>query len=201
MSWNKKSVVIDIDGVAADFTLGFTKWAHDNLNKNIAIVPSRFHQHWDFKGIMSPQETNYTWEYINRHPDWWGSLALLIPLHDIHRLNAIHRQVPVYFVTNRPDDAQRITNDWLIQQGFHYPNVILSKKKGEVARLLHATHAIDDKIENVWCLHWISDEPQTKVYILDRPYNSIDNTHTGPHNIIRVSEFSEFLNDLELAYK
>ena len=153
MSWDKKSIVIDIDGVLADFVLGFTRLAHDNLDKSIATIPSRFHQQWNFDGVMTPQQSAFIWKYINEHPGWWGTLPPLVGGDIGRRLNILSLKAPIYFVTHRPDDAQSVTARWLRREiGIEAPTVILSKKKGEVARLLHATHAIDDKLENALCL-------------------------------------------------
>jgi len=196
----QKSVIIDIDGVAADFTLGFTSLARKEFNPIIPSMPTVFHQQWNFKGIMTPQEENATWEYIHTHPEWWDTLRPLLTVEDSERLAYIGTRVPIYFVTHRPDASKKHTAKWLTEVlGLEYPSVICSKKKGEVARVLNASHAIDDKLENVWCIHWLSDNPQTKVYLLDRPYNRID-VEVGANNVYRIKSFDEFLDDLEAVY-
>jgi len=196
----QKSVIIDIDGVLADFIKGFTELASRQFNYNIPIIPSIFHQVWNFKDIMTPQEENATWEHIHSHPDWWDTLRPMISLPVGGRLADISRQVPTYFVTHRPDAAHKATAHWLAEIiGVENPAVIMSKKKGEVAKLLNATHAIDDKLENAWCIHWLSDRPQTKVYLLDRPYNRIV-IKVGVDTLYRVKNFEDFLEDVESVY-
>lgn len=197
---NQKSVVVDIDGVLADFVLGFTELASREFNSNIPHIPTPFHQVWSFKNIMSPQETNATWEYIHSHPEWWGTLRALIDDGLSQRLAYLTTRVPTYFVTHRPDAAHKVTANWLEGViGIDHPTVVISKKKGEISRLLNATHAIDDKLENAWCIHWLSDRPQTKTYLLDRPYNRID-VEVGVQNLYRINSFHEFVDDLEAIY-
>ena len=198
--YGQKSVIIDIDGVLADFTLAFTGLASKEFNPSIPLIPTLFHQQWSFKGIMTPIEVNATWEYIHSHPDWWGTMRPMIDDSLSQRLAYITARVPTYFVTHRPDPCIKFTAHWLSEViGIDHPSVIISKKKGEVSRILGATHAIDDKLENAWCIHWLSDNPQTKVYLLDRPYNRID-VEVGVQNLYRINSFHEFVDDLEAVY-
>lgn len=196
----QKSIIIDVDGVLADFTLGFTTTAMKEFNSNIPCIPSVFHQKWSFKDIMSPSAVNATWEYIHANPDWWGSLRSLLSVDEGDRLQYIGTKVPIYFVTHRPENARVPTAKWLTEIiGIEYPSVICSKKKGEIAKVLNASHAIDDKLENIWCIHWLSDSPQTKAYLLDRPYNRID-VEVGANNVYRIKTFEEFLDEVEATY-
>lgn len=193
-----KSVIVDIDGILADFVLAFLNLVHYRLNDRVPLIPTVFHQEWSFKHLITPYEEDSTWKYIKDNPWWWGTLTSLIDRDMGIRLTKLDHVVPIYYVTHRPDDAHQATHMWL-QEVAHInnPNVIMSKRKGEVARLLKTTHAIDDKIENCWCLHWIPDSPQTKVYVLDRPYNRTPSFVSG---ITRIAYFSEFVDDLEAVY-
>jgi hypothetical protein len=196
----QRSLVIDLDGVLADFTLGFTKLANEQFNNGIPTIPTNFHQQWNFKGIMSPVEESATWEHIHAHPDWWATLRPLIDDESSERLAYVNTRVPTYFVTHRPDASKIPTARWLTEVlGIEVPSVICSKRKGEVARILNASHAIDDKLENIWCIHWLADNPQTKAYLLDRHYNRID-VNVGAQNVYRIHHFEEFLDDVENIY-
>ena len=194
-----KSVIIDIDGVLADFPLGFTRLASSKIfNFDVIPTPAISHQQWNFKNIMTHKQEDDIWDYINLNPWWWATLPPLIDRDMGARLSDLNQAVPIYYVTHRPNRAHQATSAWLrTTVNIAYSNVIMSKYKGEVARLLEATHAIDDKMENCQCIHWISDRPQTKVYVLDRPYNRMPSDVSG---IARIEQFSQFVDDLEQAY-
>ena len=90
------------------------------------------------------------------------------------------------------------TQRWLTNHGLETPSVVVSSKKGEIARAIRATHSLEDKIENAWAIHWISDSPQTKSFLLDRPYNRVqESPEIGARGIIRVGSVEEFLDEVE----
>lgn len=85
---------------------------------------------------------------------------------------------PIYFVTSRVGvEPKHQTENWLMDAGIARPTVIVASRKGMAADLLGATHAIDDKAENAWMVHWLS--PKTRIYLLDAPYNRVEGDARG----------------------
>ena len=78
--------------------------------------------------------------------------------------------------------------------GVENPAVIISGKKGEFAKVVGATHAIDDKAGNAVYLQY--ESPKKKSYLLDASYNQFDQKVLGT-KVVRVATVDEFLDAVE----
>lgn len=189
-------VMFDVDGVLADFCLGFSSLG--NARFGTPISNTRSQQSWDAIGAMTPAQHAILWGWVEQHPEWW---AQLFPLVDKQERDAIYQlatsvRYEVYFVTNRGIGKQRgakyYTEEWLRKTfGIPYPTVVLSGAKGEVAKALSVHYAIDDKAGNAVYTQYHS--PVTKSHLLDRPYNRFDGEILGT-KVTRVPSVSAFLN-------
>jgi hypothetical protein len=103
----------------------------------------------------------------------------------------------VYFVTARlGKSVKQQTEQWLQTFGITNPTVLVTTSKADAARVVGATHAIDDKAGNAVAIQYMST---AKSYLLDRPYNRFDNSVVGT-KIQRVMTVDEFLCDIEAYY-
>jgi hypothetical protein len=100
------------------------------------------------------------WQGIQSTPDFWRALEPIDPLAvpRIHELMLRHRW-EVFFITQRPqtdgDTVQRQTQQWLVEQGFDLPSVlVLGGSRGAAARALRLDYHVDDSAEN--CLDVIA---------------------------------------------
>lgn len=198
---SRKVIMFDVDGCLADFVLGFTMLAHDLFGT--AIVGTEDQPSWNFRtwGLLTRDQENETWKLLRGDSTWWARLKPMISDETFRRINLLKQAHEVVFCTNRSSSASPPgwqTALWLEQHGILRPSVIVSNKKGEIARAIGATHALDDKIENAWAIHWISDSPQTKSFLVDRTYNRIQALpEVGPSGVIRVNTVEEFLDKVE----
>lgn len=189
-----KTILFDVDGVLAEFILAFTALA--NRLYGTPIIRTEEQPSWRFSKLDYIQERR-VWEIIQATPGWWTGLAPLVGPETLGRIHRLTRTDNVVFGTSRVSDvdpAARQTVEWLRQLGIPNPSVVVTKLKGDLARLIQADYAIDDKAENAACIHWISDSPQTQVYLLDRPYNR---NYTLPDRIKRIHTVDQFLMDIE----
>ncbi len=196
--YKPKIIMFDIDGVLADFVLGFTALAGNKFKVKPTSHSETFD--WHMTGIMTKDQVDDTLDEVRKSADFWRNLPLardVTPddLGRIQHLNELHR---VYFVTSRIESGNTLqqTRWWFFRQGITPPNVIMSSKKGEVAKSIKADYSIDDKWDNAHCIHWISDNPQTKSYLIDRPYNHVSNI-VGAQRVKRITTVKEFLDDVE----
>jgi hypothetical protein len=193
--------MFDVDGVLADFVEGFTRLANGLFGTK--IITTLEQPSWNFRtwGLLTKNQENLTWDKLKQDPDWWRTLNPLIDVLTFTRINELQVRHEVVFCTNRMSAVAppgRQTSFWLERHGITRPSVIVSGKKGEVARAIRATHSIDDKIENAWAVHWISDSPQTHSFLIDRPYNRIAALpEVGPSRVTRVATVKEFLDVVE----
>lgn len=197
----RKVILMDLDGVLADFVEGFTRLANSLFHTQIITTPDQ--PSWNFRtwGLLTREQENLVWDQVKRDAGWWTRLKPLVSIGTFSRIDNLQLEHEVVFCTNRVSAAHppgQQTSMWLESHGVYRPSVIVSGKKGEIARAIGATHSIDDKIENCWAVHWISDSPQTKSYLLDRPYNRIQKRpEVGPSGVKRVLTVDEFLDEVE----
>ncbi len=187
------SIIFDVDGVLADFDLAFTSLAHTLFGTDT----SNTHQQrdWNFRNVMTAQQQVETWDVLMTTPNWWGSLNSLVVNSVFEQINELTDIHELYFVTHRmhyvtPAGEQTVI--WLQDRGITNPRVIVSGKKGEVARAVGATHAIEDNWGNACAIHWIADNPQCKVFLLNRRYNEKARLIIPP-NIMRINKIEEFI--------
>lgn len=199
-----KTIMFDIDGVLADFVLGFTQLAVKAGFMKKAY--STFEQDdWSFRQHLTNEEEIAVWGHVGKIPNWWAELRPLPTSNNFVQIDDLARTNRVYFVTARiegiPDPIIQ-SYDWLKLQGIQKPNVIVSSKKDKVADVLNANYCIDDN----W-LNACSIRKPCKSYILDRQYNrnnrisqdkpgALDLQYIPP--IIRVESISEYLTDCML---
>ena len=145
--------MIDLDGVLADFTLGFTQLAY---RLKFTKEP--------------PHHTSYqtTWDYdfdvpklfgvIKHTMNWWMTLETIPSEESIRDLNDIIQEHDIYFITSRPNPAVGLhvemqSREWLRGIGVHIDkaHVIATKAgtKGMLCAGLNINIGIDDRPENI----------------------------------------------------
>ena len=193
-----KVIMFDIDGVLADFVKGYLDLARE-LFPHAPEIDTRANPTWSFDGYLSRWEQTKVWEVVERSVSFWLDISPLVGAATFDEISRVCRRHTVYFVTDRRGvRVQQQTEKWLEYYGILNPHVILSKRKGDVARAVGATHAIDDKWCNAHCIHWISDAPQTQVFLLNRPYNQVATTpQVGAAGVTRIYRVREFLHAIE----
>lgn len=187
-------IIFDIDGVLADFTEHFTReiarvyhtpvvWTVDNKS-------------WGMDHILTQEQIDYGFHIAHTQRYWWMELKPMLTKDTFYRINYLSKNHMILFVTDRKGhpSVQYQTNAWLREQGIENPNVVVSKMKGDIARAFNADFAIEDKLENAVCIHWISNG-YTQPYLVDRPYNR--HRILGDKNVRRITSVTEFINVLE----
>lgn len=188
-----KRIIFDVDGVLANFILGFTTLG--NQRYFTPIVDTTQHKKWGaFPGLDLVKEESL-WGIVKKCKNlFWFNLNPLVPLETFSRIqNLSSRGHSMYFVTSRPGEhAKQQTEQWLRKYGIWNPTVLVSPKKGEAAAMLGADYCLDDKAENAWCVAWLSQN--TKSFLLNRKYNQYDPESFGSSRVQRVDTVEEFLD-------
>jgi 5'(3')-deoxyribonucleotidase len=187
-------VQFDVDGVLADFMSAFTRRAK-TLGNADKVTGTREQQTWEAYGVVDPKHVATVWQHIKTSDSFWSSVPPLVDREIFCRVNELQDSADIYFATARGgQDAKWQTIEWLADQGIANPTVVLTPNKGDTARALRATYAIDDKAGNA--IYTAYAAPKTKSYIIDRVYNRFDHNVVGSP-VIRVATVGEFLNDIE----
>jgi 5'(3')-deoxyribonucleotidase len=194
---SKKIVMFDVDGVLAEFIGGFTARAA-RIFPGVPITYGRDQPSWNgFPGMTKPM-ISATWDSIRNDPAFWFDLSSLTTYEEEDRIRILCATQDVYFVTARHagPSAKQQTEMWLQDRiGLQYPTVVLSTKKGEVAKAIGADFCIDDKASNASTVAWLTED-KTKSHLLDRPYNRVDPDFMAS-SVVRVSSVTEYLNIIE----
>ena len=178
-------VGFDMDGVLADFSSAFRDietrlfGAGSALPAEAPEVEARQEEQAGRQGPAgaSPRESrrrrDAVWRVIHETPDFWMTLRPHDPMavRRIHEMMLRHR-LEVFFITQRPatvgQTVQRQTQQWLRQQGFDLPSVlVISGSRGAAAGAIRLDYHVDDSPQN--CLDVASDSRARPILIVPEP--------------------------------
>ena len=196
---NTKVIIFDLDGVLADFDLGFTRLGHYLFGTPfVSTVQQPF---WNFRNVMTTEQQNEVWNVIKKTPGWWFSLPPLIEDDVFIRIWELTNRCEVYFVTHRMHDktpAGEQSVQWLEYHGIEHPRVIVSPNKGEIAKAVGAHYVIEDNWSNACAIHWMAE--RCKTFLIERPYNE-EARKIIPPRITVVKTVDEYLDVVEREIK
>lgn len=163
-------VGIDVDGVLADFNHSFVKLVAEQTGIVLNLPPKTWTYHLD-NGV-TPEQDKALWQFIAESRNFWSRLTTLdgtVPfLLDAYLLATY---ADLYFITTRVGvSAKRQTEDWLIHHGYVNPTVIVSSKKGDIAKGLGLSVLIDDRPENLFAVK--DAQPDCCTILFRAPYNA-----------------------------
>lgn len=189
-------IMFDVDGVLADFYTAFHRLGIQ-MGVYDKIPPEPPHL-WDWDKTAAASKV---WDEINKSTTFWAEevepfneLYTLDGDSQLQNINDMCYNNDVYFVTaRRSPNAKQQTELWLWNHGIDTPTVVLTKLKGEFASAANIDFSIEDKVENAWCVAWLSN---AKSFLLDKPYNQVPKG-LGSSKIIRVNSVKEYLDIIE----
>lgn len=150
-------LLIDIDGVLAEFTTSFSKIAAE-LGLVEAPFGSSDVEQWQW---IPKESEGQVWDVVKSSYNWWMSLEPLIGPQEVTLLNDMIDKHDVYFVTSRPRtkglSAEKQSEYWLSGIGVNTDkaSVIATKTgtKGALASALNIDIGWDDHLQNLADLH------------------------------------------------
>lgn len=187
-----RTVVLDIDGVLADFNGPFAREICKGSDVDPATITfNKWYWHDDY---LPKAAVHATWERLKTQPGhFWTSLKLL-PGGQALINDCLNLGLDVHFATARPKETYADTYDWL-QQFIRLPKLCMTEQKGLYCACVDAEFFLDDKPEN--CLNVLRTRgTMTTPTLLDAPWNQ-----SFSHLYIpRVATLGEFSRTLQAAY-
>lgn len=189
-------IMVDIDGVLADFICGFTTLAAAMFGCPITTTSEQ--PKWDGFPGMTALQINLVWKRVKTSTDFWNRLGSLVGDKTFDRISELQVDHRVHFVTSRHGlAAHDQTVGWLEERGILSPEVLVvpsADSKGHAAAAIHADYSIDDKAGNAVYVQY--HVPSVKSYILNRQYNQFDPEVLGS-KVKRVNDVVDFIADIE----
>lgn len=194
-----KKLLLDVDGVLAEFIGSFTKKAHE-LGSGVLPYLTKHQEQWDFNN-MPRQVVRATWDWVAANKgEFWGNLAPAATAEEFARIEEMdraHSKYEVYFVTSRMDGGKFWTEHWLRRQGISDPTVVICHRKAGFAQAVGIDASLDDKAGNAIALAYgFLDAKKGTSYVLDRLYNRFDPEVVGS-KVVRVETVGQFLDKVE----
>jgi len=167
----------DMDGVLADFAAAYRKMEKrlfgpgttDRVDNPEEVTDPR-----DADGetpVPSRRRRDTVWTAIRGTPDFWETVAPLDPgaVRRIHEMTLRHGW-ETFFITQRPatrgSTVQRQTQQWLVQQGFDLPSVlVIEGSRGAAAAALRLDYLVDDSPSN--CVDVKSESSARLILLLE----------------------------------
>lgn len=143
---------LDVDGVFADFVLGFTKVLNEITDSEFMPYSTDEQKEWRFD--VSSSTYDFAWDVIGQRMNWWMTLEPLISDMDKVAVNYLIHNNDVYFITSRKSlkrglSAQMQTEYWLEGIGIDTAHATVlttqASKKHKLLDALDIIFYIDDK--------------------------------------------------------
>jgi hypothetical protein len=175
MSNNKLRIGVDCDGVCAAFIERFRVLAFDMFGKPTADIGPN--TDWDCSNWgLSFSEIESVFKRIKQTKNFWEHLG---KCKGTENLADAALDYSIYFITNRMATLGRSieeqTCEWLKHNyEIKFPQVIVTEKKGPIAKALELFAFIDDKPENCKEVQEAAPSCRHSTYIRDASYNRKD---------------------------
>jgi hypothetical protein len=166
-----KTILVDLDGVLADFVRGYSTLAHEEFGTPVLTTMTCSKWNVEHALKLSHMENAHVWGLIKRQVSFWSDLQLLTTFEELDRLKDLDN---VLYCTARPPYARRQTRVWLDEFGLYQPCIHVTNKAPLLVALGHGGHAIDDHVSTIQDMQEVCAvlEDTWKPYLMRRPYNS-----------------------------
>jgi len=169
-------IVMDLDGVTADFVWAFTSLINRAYPE---VEPRRTKEHtsgWAFDDIPAEAKKK-AWKVIMGSKTWWQTLPPMGKMSDFNMLDALNRQHDMYFITAREGTGVKLQSEkWLRTQGIQRPSVVViasGKPKGKipVIEAINPDIIVDDHGGLMTALAQVLPKPIPMLILQNQLYN------------------------------
>jgi len=176
-------VVVDVDGVLADFNQGFWELLSSRGAK-LDPIPPEGPPVWEYFKLLgaSTEEVKAAWAFIKENPAWWGSLSPYTEALELRPLLLrLFTAKWCVIMSTRPGSrkAEGITRAWLrghFSLPAHVPVLLVENKAAAIFGLGQVTAVLDDHPGLGQNLRQLGTKG-VKVYQPAWPYNSNSISH------------------------
>jgi len=184
------NVMIDVDGVCADFVTNFYAIGQE-FNPSIPLRTTHTQADWSIWEGFTREDIQKTWLRIKQSPTFWANLNSLMSWPDRAsiRFASLVPNIGLYFVTSRPGyNVKQQTEVWFrsLIPGFD-PTVLVVERahhKADIAKALDIGLSLEDNEENAHDIGKVIGRNNS--YLLPRQYNR---KHKQSPDVSGIMEF------------